>query len=260
MDNSLLSIIVFIILTIIYFAVKFLAPDKAKSAIIVYFAVTVLVQFGLNMSTISDLCGSTNSGTAFLVTFIPWVLIFGLLNIALIMFPSWKAPFSNTIGYLFVWVAGVRDLLVDKILKKNIESDFTPGQMRGGGSTENEMLIESIQHIYSDPSLLVNEITPENYESFWQRMKPLFKRTASNHKEELRRMIILKDIVAESIWYLLSGGLVTSISSNYIILNGCNRSAADMKEHHEEYEKNQKIVHNVNNKIQKEKRVYYTKD
>ena len=79
-------------------------------------------------------------------------------------------------------------------------------------------------------------------------------------KEELRRMIILKDIVAEAIWYLLSGGLITSISSNYIILNGCNRSAEEMKEHHDEYEKNQKVIHEASNKIEKEKRVYYTKD
>ena len=113
MDNSLLSIVV--ILTIIYFAVKYFKPSAAKSALVVYFVVTVLIQFGLNANATKDLCGYSNIGMAFLVTFIPWVIIFGLLNISLMMFPSWKSPFSNTVGYLFARLGGVRELLTDKI-------------------------------------------------------------------------------------------------------------------------------------------------
>ena len=258
MDNSLLSIVVFLILTIIYFAVKYFKPSIARSAIVVYFVVTVLIQFGLNVNSTKELCGYSNVGMAFLVTFIPWIIIFGLLNVCLMMFPSWKSPFSNTIGYIVVWIAGIRQLLTDKILKKSVESDFTPGQMKGGSRSENEMLIESIQHIYSDPSLLVNEITPQNYDSFWQRMKPLFRRGAEDHKESLRKMVILKDIVSEAVWYMLGGGLITSISSNYIITKGCTRSVDQMKEMHEKHEKDEQKIHEIKEK--QENRVYYTKD
>jgi len=241
-------------------------PNKATSALVAYFIVSVLVQFGLNANTTASMCGSANLGMSFLVTFIPWVIVFGFLNIALLMFPSWKSPFSNTVGYLVVWIAGVKDLLVDKIIKKNLESDFTPGEMRGGSkkrmfggsSSENEMMIESIQHIYSDPSMLVNEVTPENYESFWKRMRPLFKRGADDYKEDLRKMIILKDIVAEAVWYMLGGGLITSISSNYIISKGCSRTVAEMKERHDQYEKDQEKIHAE--KKDDKPRVYYTKE
>ena len=75
-------------------------------------------QFIINISLTKELCGESSYGNAFLYTFIPWVVIFGLLNIALMMFPGWKAPFSNTFGYLVVKAAGIRSLLTDNILKQ----------------------------------------------------------------------------------------------------------------------------------------------
>ena len=50
-----------------------------------------------------------------MVTLIPWVIIFGILNVLLLQFPGWKAPFSNTIGYLIANIAGAKNLLIDYI-------------------------------------------------------------------------------------------------------------------------------------------------
>ena len=54
------------------------------------------------MNLTQVLCGSSQTKTAILFTFLPWLLVFGGLNIALLLFPSWLMPFSNTIGYFLL--------------------------------------------------------------------------------------------------------------------------------------------------------------
>ena len=65
--------------------------------------------------------------------------------------------------------AGARNLLIDHILKDDFVSRLTPGKegkssqdikQEGGrrkqkGGDSNKLAIEAIQHIYSDPSLLI---------------------------------------------------------------------------------------------------------
>jgi hypothetical protein len=34
------------------------------------------------------------------VTLIPWLMLFGVLHLFLMIFPGWMAPFANTFGYL----------------------------------------------------------------------------------------------------------------------------------------------------------------
>ena len=52
---------------------------------------------------------------------------------------------------------------------------------------------------------------------------------------QLYNLLKIKDIVAEYIWYLLSGFLVTSISYNYIVNVGCTYSAKQMKTSYDKY-------------------------
>ena len=47
--------------------------------------------------------GSKNFGlNSFIYSFVPFIFIFGSLLVAMILFPGWKAPFSNTLGYFIV--------------------------------------------------------------------------------------------------------------------------------------------------------------
>ena len=55
-------------------------------------------------------------------------------------------------------------------------------------------------------------------------------------KGDLYGLVVLKDTVAEYIWYLLAGLLITSVSYNYIVNSACTNSAADMQKRHDEYE------------------------
>ena len=60
-------------------------------------------------------------------------------------------------------------------------------------------------------------------------------KTSQSLKEKLRDMVRLKDIVSEFIWYMLTGGLVTSVGYNYIVNSSCSLSATEMKKRHDEY-------------------------
>ena len=56
-------------------------------------------------------------------------------------------------------------------------------------------------------------------------------------KDKFYGLICLKDIISESMWYLLTGILTITASSNYIVSKGCNNSVKVMQERHAEYEK-----------------------
>jgi len=42
-------------------------------------------------------------------------------------------------------------------------------------------------------------------------------------------MVILKDTVSEYIWYILTGGLVTSVSYNYMVNSECVKSVKELE-------------------------------
>ena len=53
-------------------------------------------------------CGSMQLMPAVIYTIIPNLFIFGGLLMALMFFPGWKAPFSNTIGYVITTLMNIK--------------------------------------------------------------------------------------------------------------------------------------------------------
>ena len=168
------------------------------------------------------MCNSpSNVGTAAIATIIPWVLIFGLLNLLLTMFPGWLAAFSNTIGYAVASIVGVSSLFTEKLL--NV------------GTPPNKDALKVIQNILSDPSTIINTLNDENVLNFWNKSVnvKLFKTdfqviNVDDGKNldnelfyELKKYIMLKNLVSYFIWYLLTGILITSISYNYMLTVPC---------------------------------------
>ena len=121
MNNSYLSLLLFILATVFYFVVlkgptltidilsneqSYLSYQKGLYIkLIIYFLIVTLTQFGVNVSSIISTCGgsvSKNVGAAALLTFIPWIFIFGVLIVVIVLFPGWKAAFSNVVGYFIV--------------------------------------------------------------------------------------------------------------------------------------------------------------
>jgi len=245
-DTSGIIMGIFTIITIVYFVLKYitLKDEKSQKAMIgilvTYLLLIAVSSLVINNAAIKDKCGEDNYGAAFLATLIPWGLIFGLLNLVLLIFPGWKAPFSNTFGYLIIRLAGISDILNNVIKTK-------------AGKEDEKGVSEMIAKIYTDKSLLINEVTPTNFPEFWETMNKgkLLKKTANEYKQKLKSLIILKDMVSEFIWYLLTGTIITTLSSNYISSMKCTPSPEYLERKHKEWE-------DKNNSKKKAGKVYYS--
>jgi hypothetical protein len=156
----------------------------------VFFVVVLLLMYGMNVAIQKSKCSSTNSAV-FTATFLPWCLMFGPLLACLHFFPEWKKPFSNTFGYLLARRAGGNKALTD-VLRPD----------------------KPLHYVYEDPSLMLNQFTPSNFDEVYASLKDVLQ--DNEKKEVLRNIVRLKDLVSEWIWYLLGGSV--AISSSYSIL------------------------------------------
>jgi len=176
--NSLTIFIYFLILTVIYFLLKIVSKSEKMEMIwmVIYFFAILVTQFFINLSSTNNLCGTNQLGTAAIATFLPWILMLGTIKLMLTIFPGWLSPFSNTFGYLVTKILGIKELLNKILSSSKFEKD--------GASETTRIAAEALEHIYSDKSLLINEITEENFGTFWDRMSnaKLFKSDSGQYK------------------------------------------------------------------------------
>ena len=218
------SLIYFSLLTIIYFVLKYYLVDKyginnkglGVAMGIIYLAIMTAMQLSANLKNAKEKCGGTpQTVSAITYTLIPNFLIFGGLLMCLMFFPGWKAPFSNTIGYLIV----ASPLLKIKDVFNNILVT----------SSNNKLL----KMVYRDPSLMINEMTPENFKLFINKMDSskhsILSRNYKEYIPDLYNLVVIKDRVADFVWYILTGALVISNSYSYIMSIRCKRTATELQ-------------------------------
>ena len=180
--------------------------------------VILFQQFSTNLAATGDKCtGDVQLYNAVKYTLVP-NLLFGLtIHILLNKFPSWKAPFSNTLGYLFASIFG---------LKSTFNSMLRPSFNEGS---------DVINKIYNDPSMLINELRPDEpttirYDStFEQDFKKLaqakvFKVGWEKKAKKMYNLVVLKDMVSSIVWYFLTSALIIATSFNGIMNINCIRS------------------------------------
>lgn len=249
--NPSASIVFFLILTLAYSIFKYYtkSPSMIKIWTGIYFLVLILVQFFINLSLTNEICGFTQYGIALRTTIIPWLFIFGTLNIVLMAFPSWLSPFSNTVGYFFTYITGINSFF-KSILKDRKTLNLGPKQAD---------MMSAINNVYEDKSLIINSMTLSNLPQWWENMKSgglLKSGVDSSHYEELMGYIKMKTEVAEFLWYALTGTLITSVSYNSIINSGCTQSAEEMEKRHNEYLEKEKQI-SEDNKSKTDKQIVY---
>ena len=205
---------------------------------IIYILLLVLGNYFINLNITTVICGATQWTNTLIITLVPWLLIFGLIVLLLLILPGWLSPFSNTLGYGIAKMMGL-DSIMNEILKPKALIDDGKTQEATGSE---RIISENLQMIYSDRSLLLNEITQDNFAVFWKNMSLGGLLTAKAKdaatpqlRNALYNFVTLKNIVAEYIWYLLTGALVTSVGYNYIVNSSCTRSVAQMEATHQSY-------------------------
>ena len=75
---------------------------------------------------------------------------------------------------------------------------------------------EAVIKMMGNVSILINEIVPENFTSYWNTLTPLIKPTLtqadiSNKQEELLNLVVLRDNIGEACWYIYTAVLLISI-------------------------------------------------
>lgn len=226
-----------------------------------FFLVLITGEYFINLAMSKDICGFDQEKTALIATVLPWFLVLGVLKAALVVFPGWLIPFSNTFGYIFVSVATDMKDVFNNILTPQFdlspESQKNPSVMSGGGfdgegqiggdssgSLQNSADIpadeiknkrdigRALEQIYTDQSILLNELNLDNLDRFWDSFKEsrLIRPSAKvDDLEKIRKFLIMKSIVGEFIWLVLCGMLVVSISYNYILNMGCSFTPEQQK-------------------------------
>lgn len=265
MDVSYISLILFIIITLLYISsmpiigkpLLLLNPDGMLTdndllnyysvctpKLAIYLLLVVVTQFGLNIAYLIDKCkgnAAKNVGAAALFTFIPWVLIFGVMIAVIIIFPGFKMAFSNVIGY-FIVSGRTNDLLskilIDTDINLAIEKTQDPTK-----KTELMLAAEAIMKICGNKSILINQIYPDNFSSIWDVLKPLLRDPAIYSdrivKQELLDLVVLRDNVGEALWYIYTAILVSSIVYYNLATRGCVKDVNAIKSDYDEYLKEQ---------------------
>lgn len=225
MTNSLVSsypsLLIFLVITLLYFFLKYKIQSHSFIYYIIYILCIIGGELGSNIMISQSLCGSPQWNTVLIVTIIPWILVFTVLNLLLTIFPGWLIPFSNTFGYGIAKLAGLKEAF-NNVLKANTGKGI-------------------LGEIYEDQSLLINEIPNSTFgfEKFWEESQKggiLKSNILPEAKEMLRTKVKLKNIISELIWFVLTGILTVSVSYNYIIKSVCNNSVKDMEQKHKDYE------------------------
>ncbi len=213
--------LIFFIVTLVITGLKIFMPSSAEYFDSAYILIIIITQYLINLNLTKVLCYDLDYKKAFMTTIVPWVIIFGMMNIMLTIFPGWLVPFSNTFGYFIASLAGSKDI-VRRIFK---DPDTEPA-----GD-----LAMPLTYIYNDQSLLVNEVSTENFDTFWSKSKNLQSPNAENFKTNFKNLIILKDTIAKCIWQILTGGLITSISYNFILNGNCMPTAEQAKQQSDQF-------------------------
>jgi hypothetical protein len=259
MANSYINIVTFILTTVFYYLA--LKPSLSYDDLIdvkkyeeysknnylylgIYLVLVMLIQFVVNASVISTTCGgsiSENIGAAGILTFIPWTLIFGVIIIILLIYPGFKSAFSDVIGYFYISGSATKiitELLVNRDLEKKLTGTETKEEKES-----LEDAADAIVKICGNTSILINQIVPDNFEKYWKILNPLMKpqyrdnnsQETKDIRQELFELVVTRDNIGESLWYIYTGILITSIVQLKITTRGCNNNTATMEKNYNEF-------------------------
>jgi len=260
MANSYLNIVTFLLTTIFYYlALKPSLPyslykdkEQYKSfvsnnymCLAIYVLLVIVIQFIVNSSIISSTCGgniSENMGAAGVMTFIPWILIFGVLVVILTVYPGFKSAFSDVIGYYYVSGTATK-LLTELLINQDIEKKMTEDpNMTPEKKEALENTADVIIKICGNTSILINQIVPNNFENYWSILKPLMKDKykidgpdSDKMKNDLFEIVLTRDNVGEAMWYIYTGLLLTSIVQLKITTRGCQSNPKTMEANYQKF-------------------------
>jgi len=226
--------------------------NKGVVVLLMYMLITLIAQIVSNFSNAKSICQGSGQPflQIFLYTLIPYFFIFGSIVLLINIKKGWLNPFSNTIGYLISM----------KLLKGNSSFNIIAKYFKDKGDDSQKGLIEEL---CKDKSLVTNELSEDNYPTAMAELFPDINTDLTDDtgaapgessqsedgdtKEDndgqddgaenglkaayknLFKMVLLKDVIAEGVWFLLAGCLAITVETNIITAIECDYDPATMK-------------------------------
>ena len=154
--------------------------------------------------------------------------------LVLIIFPGFKGAFSNVIGYYVVYRAS--NTILVKLLG-NTQVDRTLEDVPGSDADKANLLekaSDAVLKLVGNTSIMINQITPENFEDMWNMMTPIMKPEMRGGgaplKAELLEQVILRDNIGECCYYLYTFLLLIVIVKTMLMKQECVTTVSDLKE------------------------------
>jgi hypothetical protein len=226
-------------------------------SLVIFILMNLIAQYFLNVYAIVSKCGgsvSENFATAAPITFLPWTFMLGLVIVSLILFPGFKSCFSDVIGYFYVSTSAnnlLSEILIDKDIQNKLDKD---SNITKEDKQTMQDVAESIIKICGNTSILINQIVPENYLNYWKILTPLMKKTYQDDslestitkKNKLFDIVVTRDNVGESLWFIYTGILVSSLVQMNISSKACQSSPATMEKNYQNFLNKQQEIDSQN--------------
>jgi hypothetical protein len=211
----------------------------------IYVLLVIVIQFIVNSYVITSTCGGNitdNMSAAGIFTFIPWTLIFGTVILVLSIYPGFKTAFSDVIGYFYVSSNAnkvLTELLVDREIQSKIDGDKTLSLEK---KEELQNAADAIIKIFGNTSILINQIVPNNFNRYWDILKPLMKEKyqinsplSDDIKNQLFDLVVTRDNVGEAMWFIYTGILLTAIVQMKLTARGCSSNIKTMEKNYQTF-------------------------
>ena len=262
--------ITFLAITVIYFYSSLLGKVSYKpylfetddkkneykfsnySRTFLYFLVIFVIQICIAWTVVSATnCSMTNDkgkviNEVFKSTAFPWLFIFGLSVVVVLLKPNIKSVFSNVYGY--GWVSSSVNSHLVAILKNEKEVKALAASVTPGQPSVLQNTADAILKICGNTGILINQITPDNFIEYMKMLQPLMKdeygkvvanltndpNNDDNFKiggisfieptnifNQLYNDVETRDNIGEFSWYIYSGLFILALVSYNLAMISC---------------------------------------
>jgi hypothetical protein len=198
-------------------------PRTGHMWILGFLAISCLLQLGQNihLTTLPELCGAPDIKLALYSTLIPWVVIFTVFTLFLMVAPGWLRVFSNTFGVAAAEAYGLRESL-NELFVRPLQTETDP------------KMAQLIDNIYTDKMALVIEldiedVTDDPYPFRFPAMEKLaemrvFDKKVLENTDALKKVyqaLLLKETVGFFFWFILIGIFCILVSTLSLVSSNC---------------------------------------
>jgi hypothetical protein len=107
-----------------------------------------------------------------------------------------------------------------------------------------------ILKLCGNTSILINQMTPRNFEPYWSLLTPLKKPKYQNDtatetqalKKQLFDLTVTRDNIGETLWYVYTGLLLTSVVQLKIATRGCSTNPKIMEENYAKFQQQEAAI------------------